>query len=374
MAKYVTICIRIAFGLLGVSFLLALVVSFLVESHRGDSLSGATRWDAITVTGPSNQPGDVTCCYLIDRVNQHCDALPLPAGNRWGQLSISPWRDADGNTEAVCQGLGVPPRGDARPFWGFARFRLPDGQVLDEVSLDILPVGRACWVPTRPGRVLFSAGDGKLYLYDFPGWSLDPNEPGVPAGTSSSSIKPTPVSWKGPSFLHRSIFIADPVWPSHSRIRNLVFATAIPQDRPRSPSATELWWLQMSDDGTVIEAAGLLEAPALGTSPQNTGLKRFPSVEVGRDGTARLIYLARNRETRMYCLEVIPLEIDPAAGHPRVPAHCVPRVLDENCALAPPLFAADGMTVYMISGNTGLIVKRQIESDIRARIHVASSD
>ena len=246
--------------------------------------------------------------------------------------------------------------------------------MLDEVNLDILPVGRACWVPSHPGRVLFAAGDGKLYLYDFPGWSPDSSEEKAPGATSSKTINPLPVSWKGQAFLRRTAFIADPVWPGNTRLHNLVFATAIPQDRPSNRMATGLWWLQMNDDGKEIEAAGSLEAPARETSAQNTGMKRFPNVEVGRDGTIRLIYLTRNQKTHTYRLEVIPLKLDPAAGYPRVPALCVPQVLDENCAAVPPLFAADGMTVYMISANTGLIVKRQIESEGRARIHVASSD
>ena len=31
----------------------------------------------------------------------------------------------------------------------------------------------------------------------------------------------------------------------------------------------------------------------------------------------------------------------------RVPARCLPRVLDEDCAPVPPLFPANGMSVYM---------------------------
>jgi len=95
---------------------------------------------------------------------------------------------------------------------------------------------------------------------------------------------------------------------------------------------------------------------------------------LGRDGTMRLAYLERAPGERRIRLKVVPIEIDPETGHPRVLARCQPQVLDEDCAPVPPLFSADGMSVYMVARISGLIMKRQIESDSPGKIHVASRD
>jgi hypothetical protein len=75
----------------------------------------------------------------------------------------------------------------------------------------------------------------------------------------------------------------------------------------------------------------------------------------------------------MVRLEVVPIEIDPETAHPRVPACCPPRVLDEDCAPVPPFFSANGMSVDMVSRSSGLIVKRQIETDSPDKIYDATS-
>jgi hypothetical protein len=375
MAKLLTIFLRMAFFLLGTSFLLALVVSYLHGSRSISLPLGATSWDAISSPSGPDHPGDLSCCYLIDRETNHCDVVPLPSGNRWGQLSVSPWRDAEGNAEAVCQSFGLPASSAEQSFWGLARLRLPEGKVIDEVNLNLLPTGRACWVPAHPGRILFAAGDGQLYLHDFPGWSSDPNETVTDAAARSDESTLCQVRWKGSPPLGASVFITDPVWPGHARLRHLVFATVIPMLRNSErmvSEPTKLLWLQMRDDGAVIEAAGLLDVPTKKASGDLTVLNRFPNVELGRDGTIRLVYLSRIQGDCNFRLEVVPIEIDSETGHPRVPAPCLPCVLDEDCAPVPPLFSADGMTVYMVSRNSGLIVKRKIDSDSPGKIHVAS--
>ena len=55
------------------------------------------------------------------------------------------------------------------------------------------------------------------------------------------------------------------------------------------------------------------------------------------------------------------------------PLTICPRVLDEDCAPVPPLFSANGMSVYMVSRSSGLIVKRQIETDSPEKIYDATS-
>jgi len=318
---------------------------------------------------------DKTHCYLIDRESSRCDLVPLPTEEQWGQLSVSPWHDAEGNTEGVCRSFRSASSGAEKSFWGLARLKLPEGEVIDELEVDLLPTGRVCWVPARPGRILFAAGDGQLYRHDFPGWSSDPSKPLADGPASLNESAPCPVTWQAPLPCGRPVFITDPVWPSHPLLRHLVFATVFPplgeSDLPDT-DVTELLWMLMSDDGAVIEASGLLNLPTKYVPGSRTLVRRFPNVELGRDGTIRLAYLERVREERRIRLEVIPLEIDPETGHPHVLARCQPQVLDEDSAPVPPVFAADGMSVYMVSWRSGSIVKRQIESDRPGKIHVAS--
>jgi len=375
MAKTLKIVFRSALFLLGASFLLALVVSYLHASASTSLALGATKWDVMCSPLGSNHSGDPSCCYLIDRESDRCNVVPLPSGSCWSQLSVSPWLDAKGNAEAVCQGFVLPASTAQPSFWGLARLRLPAGEVIDQVNLSLLPTGRACWVPDHPGRILFAAGDGQLYLHDFPGWSSDPNETVTDPAASSDEGTPYQVSWKSPPPLAASVFITNPVWPSHPRLRHLIFATVTPipgNSEPKGTDLTKLLWLQMRENGAVIEASGLLDVPTGKASEDLTVLKRFPNVELGRDGTIRLVYLSSIQGDCSFRLVVVPIEIDPETGHPRVPVHCLPRVLDEHCALVPPLFSADGMTVYMVSMNSGLIVKRKIESDSPGKIRVAS--
>ena len=375
MAKLLTVFPRAALLLLGACSLLALVVSNLHATRSISLPLSTTKVDAITTSSSPDHPADQTRCYLIDPENSRCLVVPLLPGNRWGQLSVSPWCDADGNTEAVCQSFSSPGGAAGRSFWGLARLRVPEGEVIEEFKLDLLPTGRACWVPAHPGRILFAAGDGQLYLHDFPGWSSD-GEIVTDAAARSNVSALCQVSWEGPPPIGESVFITDPVWPRHPRLRHLVFATAIPQFRKPQQAvtqATEIVWLLMSDEGAEVKASGLLGIPTEEASGDCVISRRFPNLEQGQDGTIRLAYLSTGRQDRTFRLKVVPIEIDSKTGHPRVPTHCLPRVLDEDCAPVPPLFSADGMSVYMESRSSGQILKRRVETDSPDKIHVARS-
>ncbi len=374
MLKYFTIGSRIAFGLLGASFVLALIVSFFDQSFSTTVPRDAARWDAI-VSLRHLDPllRNATLCYLIERKSNRCETVPLPPENRWGQMSISPWPDAEGNTEAVCEALGDMDIKTDRPFWGLARLQLPEGNVIDKVNLDLLPTGRPCWVPARPGRVLFAAGDGRLYFYDFAGWDSNPGESVDQSAAGSNNNTASPVSWKGTSPLGRSVVITDPVWPSHPRLRSFVFASVFARMRHKQPMAKECW-LRMSTDGDVIEESGLLRLPREKKAGDETEIKCYPTVEMGRDGTVRLAYLRRNASDTSFQLEVVRLELDHENGHPRVPDLCTPRVLESDCAQSPPLFSSDGMSLYIVSSQTGLLMKRQVDSDSPFKLNVAIRD
>jgi len=376
MTKLLTLCLRVLVILLVASFVAALVVSTLDASRTIAAPLCATKVEAISSTSRPDHRQDRSRCYLIDRESSRCDIVPLPINSQWGQLSVSPWCDVEGNTQGVCRSFRSAANGAEQSFSGLSRLKLPAGEVIDEVKLDLVLTGRVCWVPSHPGRILFAAGDGQLYRHDFPGWNSDPSQsvPDVPASSDESA--PCRVTWEGSPPHGSPVYIADPVWPSHSLLRHLVFATIITPHRKSDRAyagVTELLWLLMSDGGDVVKAAGLLDVPTKNTPGNHMVYRRFPNVELGRDGTIRIAYLERVREERRYRLQVVPLEIDPESGHPHVLARSQPRVLDEDSAPVSPLFSADGMSVFTVSRTSGLIVKRRIESDSPGKIHVASS-
>ncbi len=377
MAKVLTLCSRVLVILVVASFVAALVVSSLDASRSIAAPLCATKVEAISSASRPDNQQDKTCCYLIDRESSRCDVVPLPINNQWGQLSVSPWCDVEGNTQGVCRSFRSTANGAEQSFSGLTRLKLPAGEVIDEVKLDLVLTGRVCWVPSHPGRILFAAGDGQLYRHDFPGWNSDPGQPVPDVPPSSDETTPSRVAWHCSPPHGGRVYIVDPVWPSHSLLRHLVFATIISQHRKSDRGYTglpELLWLLMSDDGDVVKAAGLLDVPTKNTPGEHIVYRRFPNVELGRDGTIRIAYLERVRGERKYRLQVVPLEIDPESGHPHVLAHSQPRVLDEDIAPVSPLFSADGMSVFTVSRTSGLIVKRRIENDSPGKIHVASSD
>ena len=99
---------------------------------------------------------------LVDRSTGRAEPLPLPEDASWGFVSVSPWRDQEGNLEAVGRWNRFNASGE-QAFCGLGLFSLADTTVVHSIDLDVLPTGRPCWVPGRPGDLLFPAGDGQLH-------------------------------------------------------------------------------------------------------------------------------------------------------------------------------------------------------------------
>jgi hypothetical protein len=355
--------------LLAGTALLALGVAQFDSSRLPEVPTLSLRWDTLSPDCWSRyqrQQG----FYLIDRVSGSSNLVPLPQEDQWGLLSVSPWSDAEGKSEVVghCHSLEAPP--DGRPFWGLARLSLPEGRVIDRVKLDVLPSGRLCWIPERPGEILFAAGDGQLYRY---GFGAD-EEGEVAAGAGSTDSSPRsgvrPVVWKCRRPGKGTVLVADPVWPIHPRLRNLLFATLTYSNRPGDKAMKvpfEPWWFLMSVDGAAIEAAGPL-LPQNSQSRFNGDLaKHFPNVAVAVDGTISMIYLSRPQGYEHMRLEGASVETNPASGLPRVPAERPPRVLAEDCATVPPVFSADGKAAFVISANSGRVVQCHVDLDAPRR-------
>jgi hypothetical protein len=317
------------------------------------------------------QPTVEERCYLIDRESNLCQVVHLPEENAWGPVSVSPWSDSEGHTDAVGPCYSLPLSEGGTQFWGLARFQFPEGRIIEKVHLDVLPTSRPCWSPERPGRILFAAGDGKLYWMDFQDEG-DDGLGGTPSSRDARFAIPQAVQWNCSPLMTRSLIIADPTWPGDARLRHLLFATGTPQvsrEERTSTHVPQIWWFMLSHDGTTIEAAGQMEQPA-DVATEST-VQRFPTIGVDRRGKTHLFYLARTRGNRALRLEAVPIEIDGANRQPRVVAGSRPVVLESDAALTPPLVAADGLSVIGVTRGSGQLKRYRIDEKLELQGRIA---
>src|SRR5262249_55721944 len=162
---------------------------------------------------------------LVDRSTGRTERLPLPDDERWGCVSVSPWRDQDGNLEAVGRWNRLDPR-EGQAFCGLGLFRLSNPAVVDRIELDVLPTGTPCWIPDRPGDFLFPAGDGQLYRCHIArAVDVDDESRTRPRGHAGSGRvkRPLPVVWRCAKPGSAGTFLSDPVWPCEKELRQFVF-------------------------------------------------------------------------------------------------------------------------------------------------------
>jgi hypothetical protein len=369
MFKRLSVLTRLFVFLLAGTTLFALGVAQFDSSRLPVVPIFSSRWDTLSPDRWSRyEPRQGF--YLIDRVSGSSNLVPLPEEEQWGLLSVSPWSDAEGKSEVVghCHSLGTTL--DGHPFWGLARLSLPEGKVIDRVKLDLLPSGRLCWLPDRPGEILFAAGDGYFYRCSFgadedAGVAADPESKD---GSPRSGVRQ--VVWKCPRPGKGNVLVADPVWPIHPRFRNLVFATLSYSNRPGDKAMKlpfQPWWFRMSVDGAAIEAAGPLPPPGWESRLGGDSAKHFPNAAVAADGTISMIYLSKPPGDRHMRLEGATIGIDPTSGLPRILAERPPRVLAEECASVPPVFSADGKAAFVISARSGRVVQYRVDPDEASR-------
>jgi hypothetical protein len=363
MFKRLSLLTRLFLFLLAGTALLALGVAQVDSSRDAIVPTLNSRWDTLSRdcwTRFQRENG----FYLIDRVSGSSNLMPLPDNEQWGLLSVSPWSDAEGHSEVVghCHSLEAPI--DGHSFWGLARLSLPEGKIIDRVGLDLLPSGRLCWLPDRPGEILFAAGDGHLYRLSF---GAD-EEAEVGKGPASAGDSRTPgvrqVVWNCPRPGKGIVLIADPVWPIDPRFRNLLFATLSYSNRPGDKAMKvpfQPWWFLMSPDGAAIEAAGPLLSQASDSRFDADSAKHFPNLAAASDGTISMIYLSRPSGFSHMRLEAAAVEIDPTSGQPRILSERPPRVLAEECASVPPIFSADGKLAFVISANSGRVAQYRVD-------------
>ncbi len=141
------------------------------------------------VLGKANLAG-IGKASLIDRRTGIPQPVELPRELSWDLLSVSPWCDQDGKPEAVARWASRSTDTGGQPFCGLGLLKLPEATVAARIATDVLPTGRACFVPGRACEILFPAGDGQLYRCTIAG--RDPGEQGADEAKAAAGIATPP--------------------------------------------------------------------------------------------------------------------------------------------------------------------------------------
>jgi hypothetical protein len=305
---------------------------------------------------------------LLDAVNGCLMPGPVLRDGSIADAACSPWRDDRGRSQMVGPWKRGRGQGDRREVQvvGLARFTVPDGELLDRVPLDIPTASRPCWLPGPAARVLFAAGDGRLYRLDF-----DDGPGGRPA-RAAGERRPRPLAWRAEAPAPHGLFLAEPTWPADPRLGGRIVASAIIPGRPGVRTADEgqhLWWLRLDPGATAIEAAVRLTVPASAGAARVPDDERLPALGTAPDGTLVLAYLARPAGEPRWQLRLAPVAIDPA-GDPGVdPASA--QMVARQCAASPPVFSPDGRWVYAVldrgEGAPALVVRHEVAEALAGR-------
>ena len=246
--------------------------------------------DALALGRPDGR-GDVEY-RLLDQTNGQIKALALPDQEEWSMLSVSPWRDKDGNLEAA--GRWVCRRDGEEEFCGIGCLTLPELTVRNRVTLDVLPTGKLCWVNDRPGDVLFPAGDGQLYRCHIAGQGRESTRDSSrsdPRKNEGTVLKARPVAWEMEMPGSAVAFLNDPAVSSKPLLGHLVFVSMSIKgfhEGRRVILPSKLWWLVMNDAGDKIVNAGRLTEPGPEEAGNDPISERLPIVVTGASGDTSL--------------------------------------------------------------------------------------
>jgi hypothetical protein len=262
--------------------------------------------------------------------------------------SFSPWCDENGRCQVVSRWSWGLQGESSEGSYGLARVTYPAGEVLDHVETDVVPVSYPCWYPGTRARVLFAAGDGKLYQCAF-----EPAE-GPDGPADGTEGRPRELVWDCPLPCEDGVYLTDPCWPSDPRMRNILFVglRCTPGPSRGGVGPTQIWWLRLSDEGGSIEEAGQLLG---GPTDSPAVVERCPVLGRSPAGGSLLAYF-RGTKGQPMGLHVVQIEMDPGQDCPRAVAGS-DATLAENCLASPPVFSSDRRwlsIVQLAEGGRGL--------------------
>ena len=269
-------------------------------------------------------------------------------------VTSSPWTDQNGGHEL----LGRLTVREGSLATGTVLARFAEGETEPRSSVAVRPVisGRPCWLPSRPSRVLFPSGDGRLYVTDLrPGDGLATDAPAdvVAEGAESPCRR---VVWGCPAPGTGPPILGDPICPPVAALKGRLIVSLCAgwqQGAKGGFGASELWWLQVGPDDATITAAGRLTVPDTGRPDvplsETRGLRddeRLANVAALPDGRVVIAYLSRPPGRPEWALKVAPVQVD-GSGVPSVRVSDSAVVGDDVAVTLPPL-SPDGRSVYRV--------------------------
>lgn len=283
---------------------------------------------------------------LVDARTGAIESIRPPDRERWAFLSVAPWRDREGSLLAAGRFAQPGQPNSEESQWGIGVLRLLDGRVIEKAPLDVLPVGKSCWLADSPGAILFSSTDGRLYRAD-----LELNgDAHDRSSTTRRRSRARPLYWPRFGTEGAPIFILDPVISSDPRLRGLVFAAVLSSSKVSTPDSlpTRLWWLKLSDDGERIVADGPLQGPGPEPLDAPNLTQRYPIIAVQGDHI-HLVYLTQRPAASSATLRTREIELDAQTGRPRLKARTeTASAPGAPLSLSPLLLSADGRGVFAL--------------------------
>jgi hypothetical protein len=339
---------------------------------------------------------------LVDRRTGNRTPIEPPHDLTWDLLSVSPWLDQDGKVEVVARWANHASDDSSEPFCGLGLLKLPEAIVVARIPTEVLPTGRACFVPGRPGEIVFPAGDGQLYRCTLAENTRGDAEAEVqrPVEHASGSTAIHPLVWGCPAPDSGIVLLNDPAWPTDPRLAHLIFVSLTSQKLcgPKQVfDPPEVWWLELGDSCETIVRAGPLQLrfpkpagaharvevparqrsfPRMNSAMRLTGFQRdyggrgaksreseidwpaqrFPTVVVGQNGDLHLVCLILRRGSPRIELICGRLQVDLKTGMPSVgPIESFGDGIPEGFCLAAPVVAADGRSVLVVNRSGALV-------------------
>jgi hypothetical protein len=254
-------------------------------------------------------------------------------------LGCSPWRDRAGQHQMAALywgGSGNRPAHAPGPI-ELIRCTFPAGKVVDRAIADPIPRGPICWAPDRSDRIVFAAGDGRLYRHDF--------SEGQGGGSKRCEAKSIPLRWKGKRRRNGRPFYQDPCWPDQPELGRRLLVSVVTSDsadtQEQLPKPRLCWVRPDSDVRRIMEIRRAIIP--VGVSPDVE--ERLPSVGRAADGTLVLAYLVRPLSRPRWELRVAPIAVEPSDESPRV-LTSETRRLAEECEAVVPAFSPDGRWIF----------------------------
>lgn len=284
----------------------------------------------------------------FDANSGRIEAVRVPAGDVVEASSLAPWVDGRGEGQFVGR-WSVRSRPGPMSMcsdFGLARYAYPSGRLIDHISSDVMPVVPPAWYPGTRARILFAAGNGRLYHFAFEG--PDPGPGG--AERSGPDARPTPVVWGCDSPGVGDPYITDVLWGDDPRLGGCALVTlrarVTQADGQLGFDRSQIWWLRFNDSGTTVSEVGpLFAGDGAGRNERSPSLATLP------DGRLVGSFLTQPEGSRSWRLNVGEVRTNPATRAPEFSPATI-RQFAEPVQPSVNLFSADGRHLAAVVGTT----------------------